>query len=113
VPTKSKDTNQLEVEALERARHLLRTTGLETAINSLIAVCADPKSPAPAKATAGVALMRANGLLNDKTERGGKPPSEMSPEELAEALADLKADLAARNSEREPEAADGEGGLFD
>ena len=110
--SKKKD---IEAETFERARHLLRTTGLEVAINSLIAVCQDTKAPAPAKATAGVALMRANGLLNDKTDRSDKALSEMSPEEINESLAQLKADLASRTRGSDDGDEGGAGGaaLFD
>ena len=108
--SKKKD---IEAETFERARHLLRTTGLEVAINSLIAVCQDTK--APAKATAGVALMRANGLLNDKTDRSDKALSEMSPEEINKSLAQLKADLASRTRGSDDGDEGGAGGaaLFD
>ena len=91
-----KPKKDIEYETAERVMHKLRTTGLESAVDALIAVCADPKAAAPAKSAAGAALLRANGLYGEKPNRTQKPASEMSPEELSEALDELKSDLAAR-----------------
>ncbi|TIP24261.1 MAG: hypothetical protein E5X67_29895 [Mesorhizobium sp.] len=88
-----KDT---EEAVLERTRHRLRTTGLEAAVEALIGVCQDKAAPAPAKATAGVAIMRANGLMLDKSAGAPqKSAAEMTPEELTGALDALKGQLAA------------------
>lgn len=112
----AKSKADIEVETLNRVMHKLRTTGIEAAVDALIAVCADPKAAAPAKSAAGAALLRANGLYGEKPNRSQKPPSEMSPEELSEALDELKADLAARKAvEADDDGSSGsEGGaLFD
>lgn len=82
---------------LEKTRHLLRTTGLAAAAEALISVCQDKTAPAPAKATAAVAIARINGLMVDGAGAAPKKSAaEMSPEELTNALADLKRQLADR-----------------
>jgi len=110
VSTKRKEQPD-EVHA--RVYELLHTRGIEVAINSLIAVADDPKAPAPARATAGSALLRSAGFFDrERDDAGGKPPSEMSPEELSAALARLKRELADKDARAAVEAADA-GGLFD
>lgn len=107
-----KDT---EEAVLERTRHRLRTTGLEAAVEALIGVCQDKAAPAPAKATAGVAIMRANGLMLDKSAgTPQKSAAEMSPEELTGALDELKRRLAERQgNQADPGGEDDESGVFD
>ncbi|OBQ77405.1 hypothetical protein [Mesorhizobium sp. WSM3873] len=79
-------------QLFERVDRRLRTEGLEAAVNGLIRVCKDEKSPPPAVATAGVALLRANGVLVDRSSGGkkSKDPSEMTGEELDAAIDRLK-----------------------
>ncbi|MDG4903495.1 MULTISPECIES: hypothetical protein [unclassified Mesorhizobium] len=80
-------------EALfERVSLRLRTVGLESAVEALIAVCTDKGSPMPARATAGVALLRANGMLVDKADGGkkAKAPHEMTGDELQAEIDRLK-----------------------
>ncbi|KAA3447127.1 hypothetical protein C7I87_28125 [Mesorhizobium sp. SARCC-RB16n] len=88
-------------EALfERVSLRLRTVGLESAVEALINVCVDKGSPPPAKATAGVALLRANGMLVDKAGSGKKvkDPSEMTGDELQDAIDRLKRDARAASA---------------
>lgn len=79
-------------------RDLLRrvqSEGLEVAYDALVAVCKDPKAPAPAKATAGAALFRAGGAFDKDAQRGNaKPPEEMAAEEISARLAELRAQQA-------------------
>ncbi|MER9166213.1 hypothetical protein NKI12_02340 [Mesorhizobium australicum] len=65
---------------------------MESAVNGLIRVCQDEKSPPPAVATAGVALLRANGVLVDRSSGGkkSKDPSEMTGDELQAEIDRLK-----------------------
>lgn len=87
-----------EAAVFERVSHKLKTVGIEVAVDSLISVAGDPKAPSPARATAGTTLLRAAGMIVTGKEHasGGKPPSEMSPDEVTAALAQLRQDLAAR-----------------
>jgi hypothetical protein len=84
MPTKS--AARARRELVER----IQTEGAEAAYQALVAVARDPKAAAPARATAGSALFRAAGLLNAKPEDFLKrEPSQMSYEELQEAIAAL------------------------
>lgn len=71
-------------QAMEQAKHLLQTEGVLVAIEALVAVCRDPKAPAPAKATAGTSILRAVGLFNEKNNEPEKDLSQMSWQELSE-----------------------------
>ncbi|MFB9983049.1 hypothetical protein ACFSQQ_28640 [Mesorhizobium kowhaii] len=95
----STEDNETPEQLFERVDRRLRTEGLESAVNGLIRVCKDEKSPAPAVATAGVALLRANGVLVDRSSAGkkSKDPSEMSGDELQAEIDRLK--RAAREAE--------------
>ncbi|MER8515557.1 hypothetical protein NKH47_21725 [Mesorhizobium sp. M1060] len=106
--------NETPEQLFERVDLRLRTEGLESAVNGLIRVCNDEKSPPPAVATAGVALLRANGVLVDKSSGGkkAKDPSEMTGEELQAEIDRLK--RASREvAEPAQDAADGGGSAFD
>lgn len=95
--TKKRDS---EEAVLESTKHLLRTTGLQAAAEALISVCQDKTAPAPAKATAAVAIARINGLMVDSASAAPKKShAELSPEELTSALVDLKRQLAERGGE--------------
>lgn len=100
---------------LEKTRHLLRTTGLAAAAEALISVCQDKTAPAPAKATAAVAIARINGLMVDNAGAAPKKSAaEMSPEELTNALADLKRQLAAQQGNQpDPSDDDDDTNVFD
>ncbi|RUY28909.1 MULTISPECIES: hypothetical protein [unclassified Mesorhizobium] len=95
----TKQREETPEQVFDRVTLRLRTRGLIAAVDSLIAVAEDTKAPPPARATAGTALLRANGLLlTDKaTKAGGKAPAELSPDELASALDKLKRELADRH----------------
>lgn len=67
---------------LDKVRELIRTEGVRAAYLALRGVCADPKAPAPAKATAGVALLRAAGLFERIEDPRSKEPHQMTPDEL-------------------------------
>lgn len=84
-------------DAMAEARRRIQTDGVTAAVEALIDVCRDAKAPAPAKASAGAALLRAAGLFTPGEEGGaGKGPSEMSAEELQAAVARLRRDLRAK-----------------
>lgn len=69
-------------EAMERARHMLQTEGVEAAVEALVSVCRDPKAPAPAKSTAGTSLLRANGFFDRANTEAEKEPHQMTMQEL-------------------------------
>lgn len=69
-------------EAMERAKHLLQTQGVIAAVEALVAVCRDPKAPAPAKSTAGTSILRAGGFFDQKNSEPEKDLSQMSMQEL-------------------------------
>jgi DNA replicative helicase MCM subunit Mcm2 (Cdc46/Mcm family) len=72
-------------EARERLRHKINTEGAEVAYNALVSVCRDEKAPAPAKATAGVAILRAAGMFERTDEADEREPHEWSAEQLQKA----------------------------
>lgn len=73
----------------------LRTDALEAAVDGLTRVLTDPKSPAPAVATAGVAVLRANSLLQGKEGDGSrKELHEMTADELRREIARMQVDQA-------------------
>jgi hypothetical protein len=116
------DEFELPTDAVAKAKYRLRHEGVSAAVDALIEVCRDKKAPAPARASAGNTILRANGLLAAAAaDLDDKPPEEMSAaeisaslrriklenQELAERQARLAEQIAADNAERE------EGGLFD
>lgn len=70
----------------------IQTEGAEAAYDALLGVCKDPKAPAPARATAGVALFRAGGFMDAKQNASDKRPEEMTAEEIASRIAELRAE---------------------
>jgi hypothetical protein len=69
-------------QAMEQAKHMLSTVGVIAAVEALVSVCRDPKSPAPAKATAGTSILRAGGFFDQKNNDGEKELHQMSMQEL-------------------------------
>ncbi|MCW2317221.1 hypothetical protein M2322_002775 [Rhodoblastus acidophilus] len=104
------DANQFEdagdlspAERLEQLRERIRTEGAEAGYKALLSVCNDVKAPAPAKATAGSALMRAAGLLEKQEGGPEKQPHEMSATELDREMKRLEAALKAAKAGGEDE----------
>ncbi|SFZ86674.1 hypothetical protein SAMN02983003_3868 [Devosia enhydra] len=78
----------------EARRDLLervQTEGITAAYEAALAICRDPKAPAPARATASATLFRVAGLF-DRKDANDRPkePHEMSSEELAQEIALLE-----------------------
>lgn len=70
----------------------MSTEGAEAAYAAALAVCQDPRAPAPAKATCATTILRAGGYLSTKAgEEAAKDPSEMTTAELHARLAELQA----------------------
>jgi hypothetical protein len=92
---------------LARVRRRIQIEGASVAVEALLAVCKDPKSPAPAKATAGVALLRAAGLADKTTDPGEKELHEMTGEELARAVQRIREEQAERDSLEDDQDEDG------
>jgi len=82
-------------QAMEQAKHILQTEGVLVAVEALLAVCRDPKAPAPAKATAGTSILRAGGFFDQKNNEPDKDLSQMSWEELSEYRNRLETEKAA------------------
>lgn len=102
-------------QLFERVSLRLRTVGLESAVEALISVCTEKGSPMPARATAGVALLRANGLLVDKADGGkkAKAPHEMTGDELQAEIDRLKRSAQQVQAGTSEGGYDGAGGAFD
>lgn len=74
---------------------LIQLEGAELAVSTAMDICRDPKAPAPAKATALTALLRAGGYLAAKPEGSGKKePYEMTSDELKQELLRIKSRMA-------------------
>ncbi|RWC08618.1 MAG: hypothetical protein EOS52_30050 [Mesorhizobium sp.] len=102
-------------QLFERVSLRLRTVGLESAVDALISVCTEKGSPMPARATAGVALLRANGLLVDKADCGkkAKAPHEMTGDELQAEIDRLKRSAQQVQTGALAEDDQGAGGAFE
>ena len=111
-------------DARDALRRKIRREGAQAAYESLLAVCRDPKAPSPAKATAGVALLRAAGLLGKKAEEDAdeteeKPMTMPQMERYLRLLGQrrraLERTLAQDGGEGQPGPGDeaGSGGAFD
>lgn len=65
----------------------IRTEGIEAAYRACLDVCRNSQAPAPARATAATALLRAGGLFVQSDGSGDeKAPHEMSAAEITAAL---------------------------
>ncbi|WP_062229090.1 hypothetical protein [Aureimonas frigidaquae] len=77
-------TDEIESERRDVLR-TIQVEGIRAAADAAIAICQDPKAPAPARATAAGLLFRAAALGGfgkaDEAERA-KEPHEMTPEEI-------------------------------
>lgn len=81
-------------DAREWLREDLNKRGARSAYAALLAVCEDPKAPAPARATAGVALLRAAGMFERKDDGRHVEPHEMTAGQLAASIVKAKRTLA-------------------
>lgn len=69
----------------------IQTEGAEAAYEAALAVCLDPKAPAPARATCATTILRAGGYLNIKAEdQVPKELHEMTADELAASLREIR-----------------------
>jgi hypothetical protein len=93
-------------EAFERR---VRTEGPRIAFRTAVAICDNPKAPAPAKATALTALFRVSGWFNKKEEPEVDALSGMTATELATLRRKLERDLAKAKVEA---VADSDDGVF-
>lgn len=66
---------------VEDVRDDLKSAGVRIAYNALTSVCQDGKAPAQARATAGVALLRAAGMLDKHESEADKEIHDMTPDE--------------------------------
>ena len=68
----------------------IQTEGVEAAYAAALAVCKDPKAPAPARATCAMTLFRAAGFLNSREDTSPKEPYQMTADELNARIAELR-----------------------
>lgn len=80
------------------ARERICGEGVEAAVQAMIEICKDKTAPAPARATAGAALLRAAGFYEKVDNPDEKDPAEMTPEELSEAIARLEREAGDRQA---------------
>lgn len=111
-------SRETSAEARERQMRRIKTEGVDVAIDALIAVCRDAKAAAPAKSSAGTALIRAAGFFDRRDPEEDLQPHEMTGEQLQRAIARLRldSDAIARGEASEDEGGeeepDGEAGVF-
>jgi len=102
--TDGEDADELRAEHIRQLRSVIAGE----AIAALRDVVNDPKAPAPARATAGVALLRAAGFFDKADELAAKDPSEMTLAELKAATRKSRAridQLSRSGAEEAPAAA--------
>lgn len=98
-------------QARDALLHDIQVNGSRAAYEALLAVCRDPKAPAPARATAGTSLLRAGGYFAAPEERRRtKADHEMTPEELQAEITRL--DRRRQRLQRKPVDAEDDGGVF-
>ena len=69
----------------------VHTEGVVVAYETALAICKDPKAPSPAKATASATIFRVAGYFDRRDGGDGeKQPHEMTPDELAAAIAKME-----------------------
>ncbi|WP_020187616.1 hypothetical protein [Methylopila sp. 73B] len=100
-------------DARREALELVQLQGLRIAIQAAIDIAGDKAAPAPARATASGQLMRAAAIGGFSRQNDGdlleKEPHEMTGDELARAIAALKARRSAASDEDD----DDEPSVFD
>lgn len=101
--------NESPQEAREWFRQEIATRGIRISYGALISVCQDPKAPAPAKATAGVALLRAAGVFAREDDTAELEPHQMTAAQLEREVRRLNG--RRRSLSRRPKS--GDGGVFD
>lgn len=90
----------------------IQTEGAEAAYAAALAVCLDPKAPAPARATCATTILRAGGFLNAKEDVAPKELHEMTAAELAARADELEAALGWLKASPEEDATDEESDPF-
>lgn len=84
------DIDETPEEALEWLARELKTKGVRAAYKTAMAVCQDPKAPAPAKATMVTALMRAAGLFARAEDSSALEPHAMTAQQVDAELTRLR-----------------------
>ncbi|WP_026606041.1 hypothetical protein [Methylocapsa acidiphila] len=99
--TTKKQANEPQTSTdFDDLRREIRRDGARAAYTALLAVAKDTKAPAPARATAGVAILRASGIFDKANELDdAKPFSQMTPSELDRAV--KKAERVLKQAERD------------
>lgn len=95
---------QSPVEAQAWFKKAVRTEGVRTAYEAALAVCRDPKAPAPARATMAGLLLRAAGMLTKVDDSDETPIAEMTRAQMQAELSRL--DAEAKEIKRSQAAAD-------
>lgn len=107
----------------KQLRHRLKTEGARVAIDTMLAVCQDPKAQASARATCSVGLLRAAGYLGKKADEDdaeGASLDQATAAELERLLRWRKAEnrrlkkaVARGGNDSDVGSADGGGGALD
>lgn len=84
------DSDHSPDDARDWFAHIVATEGLRIAYNTAVSICQDPKAPAPAKATAVTAILRAAGAFDREKEGGAVEPHNMSGAQLAREIDRLR-----------------------
>ncbi|MFI3905402.1 hypothetical protein [Ochrobactrum sp. S1502_03] len=71
----------------------IRTEGVRAAYAASLAVCNDPKAPAPARATAAATIFRVAGYFERKDREETLEPHEMTQAQLSDAIKRLEQQL--------------------
>lgn len=76
----------------------IKTEGVQIAYETALAVCQDPKSTSPARATASATLFRVAGYFDrGTTDTTTKDPHEMTPEEISAEIGRIRQSVDAKN----------------
>ena len=89
-------------DELDYVREHIQREGAKTAYFALLDVAGNKQAPAPARATAGVAILRAAGLFEAGESGREREPHEMSAAELSEAIAKLRQQIDEDDDESGP-----------
>lgn len=102
-------TDDDDMEDFERR---VRTEGPRIAYKTAVAICSNPKAPAPAQATALTALFRVSGWFDKKAEPDVNALDGMTAAELATLRRKMERELKKARANASDETDSDEGGVF-
>lgn len=96
---------------INQAWDLVETEGALVAVRAMIEICEDSNAPAPARATAGAALLRAAGMFDrNGRDSDDKPAVDMTAEEIRQRIAQLQAEARTLKPKNPGDFSDGSNG---